>query len=209
MMNSVISSTTLPLLTSDNWYQWEQLALNSISVYGHAGRAIQTNVPYVPKPPSKPLHIHYIEEVILDPITNIVTEQESSRPWNDATDWPLYNKATEAYMFLQERYLRDKQALWSYLMTHIDSDVDHLIKLHPDYVQAAQNLDSNVLWNIFRQSVNQNGIFTITEKKIEWANYKQSTYDQQGNTITTLPLAKYLYRFQNYVDTFRGDPAEI
>ena len=75
MMNSVISSTTLPLLTSDNWYQWEQLALNSISVYGHAGRAIQTNVPCVPKPPSKPLRIHYIEEVILDPITNNVTEQ--------------------------------------------------------------------------------------------------------------------------------------
>ena len=74
-------------------------------------------------------------------------------------------------MILQERYLRDKQSLWSCLMIHIDSDVDHLIKLHPDYSQAAQNLDSNILWNIFRQSVNQNGIFTNVEKKIEWANY--------------------------------------
>ena len=107
MMNPVIPSTTLPLLTAANWYQWEKLALNSISVYRHAGRAIQTNVFYVPKPPSKSLRIHNIEEVILDPNTNIVTEQESSRPWNDATDWPLYNKATEAYMFLQERYLRN------------------------------------------------------------------------------------------------------
>ena len=96
MMNPVIPSTTLSLLTAANWYQWEKLALNSISVYGHAGRAIQTSVPYVPKPPSNPLRIHYIEEVILDPNTNIVTEQESSRLWNDATDWPLYNKATEA-----------------------------------------------------------------------------------------------------------------
>ena len=86
MMNPVIPSTTLPLLTAANWYQWEQLALNSISVYGHAGRAIQINVPYVPKPPSKPSRIHYVVKVILDPNTNIVTEQESTRPWNNATD---------------------------------------------------------------------------------------------------------------------------
>ena len=106
-----------------------------ISVYGHADRAIQINVSYVPKPPSKPLRINYVEEVILDPNSNIITEKETSRPWNDATNWPLYIKANEAYMFLQERYLRDKQSLWSYLITHIDSDVDHLIKLHPDYLQ--------------------------------------------------------------------------
>ena len=94
MMSPVIPSTTLPLLTVANWYQWEKLALNSISVYGHACRAIQINVPYVPKPPSKwfPLRIQNVEEVIRDPTTNIVTEQEASRPWNDATDWPLYNK---------------------------------------------------------------------------------------------------------------------
>ena len=38
-------TSNLPLVTSTNWYQWEQLALNSISVYGQnaAGRAIQTN----------------------------------------------------------------------------------------------------------------------------------------------------------------------
>ena len=81
-------------------------------------------------------------------------------------------------------------------MTHIDLDVDHIIKLHTDYLQAAQNLDSNVSLNIFRQSVNQNGMFTITEKKIKWTNYKQSTYDRQGNTLTTVPLAKYMYRFK-------------
>ena len=119
MMNSVIPSTTLHLLTAANCYQWEQLASNSISVYGHASRAIQINVPYVPKPPSKPLRIHYVEEFILDPNINIVTEQEASRPWNDATDWPLYNKADEAYIFLQERYLGDKQSLWAYLITQM------------------------------------------------------------------------------------------
>ena len=82
----------------------------------------------VRKRPSKPLHIHYVEEVILDPNTNIVTEQDASRPWNDATDWSVYNKANEAYMFLLERYLGDKQSLLSHLMTHIDS-INHLVKL--------------------------------------------------------------------------------
>ncbi len=78
---------------------------------------LQTNVPYIPKPPSKPLRIHYIEEVILDPITNIVTEQESSRPWNDATDWPLYNKATEAYMFLCQTTIKMAGKAWvNYVM---------------------------------------------------------------------------------------------
>ena len=42
-------------------------------------------------------------------------------------------------------------------------------------------------------------MFTITEKKIEWSNYKQSTYDQQSNTLTTIPLTKYLHRFQNRI----------
>jgi len=28
----------------------------------------------------------------------------------------------------------------------------------------------------------------------------------QGNILSTIPLAKYLFRFQNYVDNFRGHP---
>ena len=56
-------TSNLPLLTSANWYQWEQLALNSISVYGHAGRAIQTNQPYTATEPCKPMRFFYLEEV--------------------------------------------------------------------------------------------------------------------------------------------------
>ena len=93
-------TSTLPLLTSANWYQWEQLALNSISVYGHAGRAIQTNQPYTAVEPCKPLRIFYLEEVE-DADMDIVVQQ-SSRLWNDATDWPLYNKAKEEYYVTQQ-----------------------------------------------------------------------------------------------------------
>jgi hypothetical protein len=158
-------TSNLPLLTSANWYQWEQLALNSISVYGHAGRAIQTNQPYTAVEPCKPLRIFYLEEVE-DADMDIVVQQ-SSRLWNDATDWPLYNKAKEEYYVTQQKYQHDKQALWSYLLTHIDSDVDHLIKLHPDYAEAAENWDTNKLWIILRQSVNQHGTFNASEIKIE------------------------------------------
>jgi len=43
--------------------------------------------------------------------------------------------------------------------------------------------------------------------KIEWGNYKQSNYDLQGNITSTIPLPKYLSRFQNFVDDFRGHPS--
>jgi len=79
--------------------------------------------------------------------------QQSSRLWHDDTDWPLYNKATKEYYVSQQHYQHDKQALWSYLLTHIDSDVDHLIKLHPEYAEAVDNLDTKKLWIILRQSV--------------------------------------------------------
>ena len=134
-------TSNLPLLTSANWYQWEQLALNSISVYGHAGRAIQTNQPYTAVEPCKPMRIFYLEEVENADMDIIV--QQSSRLWNDATDWPLYNKAKEEYYVSQQRYQHDKQALWSYLLTQIDSDVDHLIKLHPDYAEAKIGIQIN------------------------------------------------------------------
>ena len=97
--------------------------------------------------------------------------------------------------------------MWSFLLTHIDSDVDHLIKLHVDYPQAALDIDTDKLWIILRQSVTQNGSFNVSEIKIEWANYKQSTYDLQGNIISTIPLPKYIFRFQNFVDNFRGHPS--
>jgi hypothetical protein len=49
------------------------------------------------------------------------------------------------------------------------------------------------LWIILRQFVTQHGSFNDSEIKIEWGNYKQSTYDLQGNVISTIPLTKYLF----------------
>ena len=63
-----------------------------------------------------------------------------------------------------------------------------------------------ILTIILRQSVTQHGSIIVSEIKIEWENYKKSTYDLQGNVISTIPLAKYLFRFQNFVDNFRGHP---
>ena len=73
----------------------------------------------------------FILKKVLDPETQTVVIQQFSRPWNDATYWPLYNKAKEDYYSSVQRY-QHRQALWSFLLTHIDADVDHLIKLHVD-----------------------------------------------------------------------------
>ncbi len=91
-----MSTPSLPLLTAANWYLWEQQALNSMTIFGHAGHSIQTNTPFILNEPCKPLRMFYLEEV-LDPDTQMVVVQQSSRPWNDVTDWPLYNKAKEDY----------------------------------------------------------------------------------------------------------------
>ena len=78
-----------------------------------------------------------------DAETLAISVQQSSRPWNDVTDWLLY----------------------IYLFTHIDSDVDHHNKIHSDNAEAAENLDTNKLWIILRQSVNQHGTFNTSEIK--------------------------------------------
>ena len=54
-----------------------------------------------------------------------------------------------------------------FVFCHIDSDVDHLIMLHPEYAEAAENLDTNKLWIILQQSDNQHGTFNASEIKIE------------------------------------------
>jgi len=38
-----------------------------------------------------------------------IVVQQSSRLWNEATDWPLDNKAKEEYYVSQQRYQHDKQ----------------------------------------------------------------------------------------------------
>jgi len=36
------------------------------------------------------------------------------------------------------------------MLTHIDADVDHIIKLHVDYPQDALDIDTDKLWMILR-----------------------------------------------------------
>ena len=50
---------------------------------------------------------------------------------------PLYNKENEVYHSALPQYQQHRQSLWSFLLIHIDADVDHLINLHLDYPQAA------------------------------------------------------------------------
>jgi len=57
-----MSTPSLPLLTAANWYLWEQQALNSMTIFGHAGHSIQTNTPFILNEPCKPLRMFYLEE---------------------------------------------------------------------------------------------------------------------------------------------------
>ena len=121
---------------------------------------------------------------VLDPATQTVVIQHSSRPRNDATDWPLYKAREDNHSALLQ-YQQHRQSLWSVLFTHIDADVDYLIKIHLDYPQ--EDTDTEKLLVILRQSVTQHGSFIVSEIQIEWANYKQSTCDLQGDVISTVP----------------------
>ena len=169
-----------------------------MTIFGHAGHSVRTNTPVVLNEPCKLRRMFDLEEVLV-PETQTFVIQQSSRPWNDATDWPMYHSSLQQYQ-------RHRQALQSFLLTHIDVDVDHLIKLHVDYPQATLDIDTDKSWIILPESVTQHGSFNVLEIKIEWENYKQSNYDLQGNITSTIPLPKYLFRFQNFVDDFRGHP---
>jgi len=84
----------------------------------------------------------YLKEVFDPDVQNIIIQQ-SLRPWNDATDWPLYNKAKEDDHSSLQQYQQHRQALWSFLLTHIDAD--HMIKRHIDYPQAVLGIDTDKL----------------------------------------------------------------
>ena len=107
----------------------------------------------------------YLDEA-LDPATQQVVIQQSSRPSNDATDWPLYNKAKEDYNSSLQQCQQHRQALWSFLLTHVDADVDHLIKLHVDYPQASLDIETNQLWIILQQSVTQMDLLMYQKLKL-------------------------------------------
>ena len=94
------------------------------------------------------------------------------------------------------QYQQHRQALWSFLLTHIDADVDHLIKLRVDFPQAALDTETDKLWIILRQWVTKNGSFMYQNLELN------------GKTITsTISFPKYLFRFQNFVDNFRSHPS--
>ena len=120
-----MSTPSLPLLTAANWYLWEQQALNSMTIFCHAGPSIQTDTPFMLNEPCKPLRMFYLEKV-LDPETQNVVILQSSRLWNDATGWPLYHEAKEDYHSSLWQYQQHRQAFRSFLLTHIDADADHL-----------------------------------------------------------------------------------
>ena len=113
-----------------------------MTIFGHAGHSIQTNTLFILNETCKPLRIFYLEEV-LDPDTQTVVVQQSSRPWNDVKNWPLYNKAKEDYHSALLQYQQHRQSLWSFLLTHIDANVDHLIQLYLDYPQEALDTDTD------------------------------------------------------------------
>ena len=111
-----------------------------MTIFGHSGHSIQMSTPFMLNEPCKTLQMFYLEEV-LDPDTQIVVMQQSSRPCNDSTDWPLYNKAKEYYDYSLQQYQQHRQARWSFQLTHVDANVNHLFKLHVDYPQAALDID--------------------------------------------------------------------
>ena len=70
-----MSTPSLPLLTAANWYLWEQQAINSMTIFGHAGHSIQTNTALILNEPCKPLRMFYLEEVLGPHTQTIVVQQ--------------------------------------------------------------------------------------------------------------------------------------
>ena len=84
------------------------------------------------------------------------------------------------------------------LLTNIGSDVDHIVKLHPEYAEAEaeENIDINKLSIILRQSVNQHGMFDVLKIKIQWANYKKSTFYDKEMSYQLYPWPNISFDFK-------------
>ena len=63
--------------------------------------AVQTNQLYMAVEPCKPMRIFYLEEIENSDTLKIII-QESSRLWNDATVWPLYNTYMQSSLWLSQ-----------------------------------------------------------------------------------------------------------
>ena len=132
----------------------------------------------------------------------------AERPWSDAMDWSTLAHQVGEFNALKSKYQAQRQSLWSFLTTHLDDDVDNLVKVHPDYEQASRDFDTDLLWIILRQCATVHGSFQHAQIRNQWANFKQSTYDPDGTVLSTMPLSKFILRFQGYVDQMKGHPSK-
>jgi hypothetical protein len=203
---SSTQANPLPKLTFNNWYTWEQLALNSIGIFGEAGKSIITGVPYVLIEPSYSPMVPYKERYV-DPADGLTKLRMAEREWSDDHDWTALSRQESEYKTQSAQFQSQRQSLWSYFMTHIDDEVDNEIKVHQSYAVAHQAFDTSTLWIILRQAALTHGS-KHSGIRHQWSNYKQSTYDSAGNVLSTIPMAKYLLRFQGFLDQMKGHPEQ-
>ena len=201
------SSDSLPILTLSNWYSWEQRAINAIANFGEAGKAIINNIPYVLEEPCQSAVIQYRQQYV-DPADGLSKIRVAERPWSDAMDWSTLAHQVAEYNTLKAKHQSQRQSLWSFLTTHLDDEVDNLVKVHALYEQASATFDTDLLWIILRQCATVHGTFQHAQIRNQWANFKQSTYDSEGNVLSTMPLSKFILRFQGYVDQMKGHPTK-
>ena len=201
------SSDSLPILTLSNWYSWEQRAINAIANFGEAGKAIINNIPYVLEEPCQSAVIQYRQQYV-DPIDGLSKIRVAERPWSDAMDWSTLAHQVAEYNTLKAKHQSQRQSLWSFLTTHLDDEVDNLVKVHALYEQASATFDTDLLWIILRQCATVHGTFQHAQIRNQWANFKQSTYNSEGNVLSNMPLSKYILRFQGYVDQMKGHPTK-
>ena len=56
--------------------------------------------------------------------------------------------------------------------THLDDEVDNLVKVHAHYEQAAATFDTDLLWIILRQCATIHCTFQHAQIRNQWANFK-------------------------------------
>jgi hypothetical protein len=153
---SSTQANPLPKLTFNNWYTWEQLALNSIGIFGEAGKSIITGVPYVLVEPFYSPMVPYKERYV-DPADGLTKLRMAEREWSDDHDWTALSRQESEYKTQSAQFQSQRQSLWSYFMTHIDAEVDNEIKVHQSYAVAHQAFDTSTLWIILRQAALTHG----------------------------------------------------
>ena len=147
------------------------------------------------------------KERYVDPADGLTKLRTAEREWSDDHDWTALSRQESEYKTQSAQFQSQRQSLWSYFMTHIDDEVDNEIKVHQSYAVAHQAFDTSTLWIILRQAALTHGS-KHSGIRHQWSNYKQSTYDSAGNVLSTIPMAKYLLRFQGFLDQMKGHPEQ-